>query len=123
MPQKGPRPHCRKYPDDIDTKLFMDCMRARAQAAYFGQEWTIGEQEYIAMWRHNDLYLHKGRHNHQYCLVRKDYEKGWHLVYDQHGQEHTGTNSRTQPIGQASRRTGAYHRHIDSRLEQFQQGQ
>jgi len=79
MPRTGPRPHCRKYPDDIDTKLFMDCMRARAQAAYFGQEWTIGEQEYIAMWRANDLYLHKGRHNHQYCLVRKDYEKGWTL--------------------------------------------
>lgn len=79
MPQSGPRPHCRKYPDDIDTKLFMDCMRARAQAKYFDQEWTIGEQEYIAMWRTNDRYLNKGRGNDQYCLVRRDYDLGWHL--------------------------------------------
>jgi hypothetical protein len=79
MPKQGPRPHCRKYPDDIDTKLFMDCMRARAQAKYFDQEWTITEDEYIGLWRTNDLYREKGRHNHQYCLVRKDYEKGWHL--------------------------------------------
>lgn len=79
MPRTGPRPHCRKYPDDIDTKLFMDCMRARAQAKYFDQEWTIGEQEYIAMWRTNDRYLNKGRGNDQFCLVRQDYEKGWHL--------------------------------------------
>lgn len=79
MPQSGPRPHCRKYADPVDNKLYVDCMRARAQAYYFSQEWTISEDEYIELWRRNDLYLHKGRHNHQYCLVRRDYEKGWHL--------------------------------------------
>jgi hypothetical protein len=79
MPQKGPRPHCRKYPDPVDHKLFMDCMRARAQAWYFDQDWTISEDAYIELWRRNDRYLNKGRHNDQYCLVRRDYKQGWTL--------------------------------------------
>ena len=79
MPLKGPRPHCRKYPDPVDNKLYVDCMRARAQAWYFDQAWTISEDDYIELWRHNDRYLNKGRHNDQYCLVRRDYEQGWHL--------------------------------------------
>jgi len=54
-------------------------MRARAQAWYMQQEWTIQEDEYIALWRTNDRYKNKGRRNDQFCLVRKDYEKGWHL--------------------------------------------
>jgi hypothetical protein len=54
-------------------------MRARAQAAYFAQEWTISEDDYIELWRTNDLYLNKGRGNDQYCLIRRDYDEGWHL--------------------------------------------
>jgi hypothetical protein len=54
-------------------------MRARAQAWYFEQEWTISEDDYISLWRTNDRYLNKGRGNEQYCLVRKDYKQGWHL--------------------------------------------
>lgn len=77
--RSAPRPHLRKYPDQEDNKLFIDCMRARAQAWYFGQEWTITEDEYIALWRKDDRHLNKGRGNDQYCLVRKDYDEGWHL--------------------------------------------
>jgi len=77
--RSAPRPHLRRYPDPVDNKLFMDCMRARAQAWYMGQEWTISEDEYIGLWRINDRYLNKGRGNNQFCLVRRDYEKGWHL--------------------------------------------
>jgi len=54
-------------------------MRARAQAYYMGQEWTISEDDYIAIWRTNDRYLNKGRSNDQYCLVRLDYDQDWHL--------------------------------------------
>jgi len=79
MPRQGPRPHCRRYPDPVDNKLFMDCMRARAQAWYMQQEWTITEDDYIALWRTNDRYLKKGRSNDQFCLVRRDYDQGWHL--------------------------------------------
>lgn len=79
MPRSGPRPHCRKYPDIVDNKLYVDCMRARAQAAYFKQEWTISEDDYIALWRTNDRYTNKGRGNKHYCLIRKNYDLGWHL--------------------------------------------
>jgi hypothetical protein len=77
MPRTGPRPHCRKYPDPIDNKLFLDWMRAKAQAAYFNQEWDITQTDYILLWRINDRYKNKGRANEHFCLVRKDYELGW----------------------------------------------
>lgn len=79
MPRSGPRPNTRRYPDDDDHKLFMDCMRARAQAWYHGQEWLIAEDDYIAMWRENDRYLNKGRHNDQFCMVRRNYDLPWTL--------------------------------------------
>ena len=66
-------------PDPIDHKLYTDCQRARAQAHYRGDEWTITEQEYIGLWREKDQYLSKGRGSDQLCLVRLDYEKGWHM--------------------------------------------
>lgn len=66
-------------PDADDHKLYTDCQRARAQAWYRGEEWAITEAEYIAIWRQNDYYKNKGRGSDQYCLVRKDYEKGWFL--------------------------------------------
>jgi hypothetical protein len=66
-------------PDPIDHKLYTDCQRARAQAWYRGEEWTITEQEYIELWRRDDRYLKKGRGTEDLCLVRLDYEDGWHI--------------------------------------------
>ena len=77
--RSAPRPHLRKYPDPVDNKLFMDWMRARAQAKYFDQDWTITDTDYIQLWRVNARYKNKGRANDQFCLVRKDYDRGWHL--------------------------------------------
>jgi hypothetical protein len=79
MPRSGPRPNTRRYPDPVDHKLFSDWMRARAQAHYMNQEWTITEDDYIELWRTNDRYLKKGRSNDEFCLVRIDYDLGWHL--------------------------------------------
>jgi hypothetical protein len=75
----APRPHLRKYPDPIDHKLFMDCMRARAQAWYLGEEWLLTDEEYIQQWRQDDRYLHKGRHNDQLCMTRLNYELPWSM--------------------------------------------
>lgn len=79
MPRNGPRPHARRYPDPVDHKLFVDCMRARAQAWYREETWELSEDEYISLWRQNNYYQHKGRHNDEYCLVRKDYKLPWRL--------------------------------------------
>lgn len=65
--------------DVIDHKLYTDCQRARAQATYRGEVWTITESEYIQLWRKDDQYLKKGRGTDDLCLVRRDYEQGWHL--------------------------------------------
>lgn len=79
MPRSGPRPHVRRYPDPVDHQLFVDCMRARAQAWYRNEVWNITEDDYIALWRTNNYYKHKGRHNDEYCLVRKNYDLPWQL--------------------------------------------
>lgn len=78
--KQGVYPHVwASGPDPLDHKLYTDCQRARAQAWYRGEEWTITESEYIALWRKDDQYKLKGRSNHNLCLVRKDYDQGWHL--------------------------------------------
>ena len=64
-------------PDPINHKLYTDCQRARAQAWYRGEEWHITEQEYIDIWRTDDRYLNKGRHSHNFCLRRLNYEGAW----------------------------------------------
>ena len=69
----------RSGPDPIDHRLFNDCQRARAQAWYRGEQWFITEQEYIALWRTNDYYLRKGRHNEDLCLIRRHYDLPWSL--------------------------------------------
>lgn len=66
-------------PDPVDHKLYIDCQRARAQANFRGEGWSITEQEYIALWRENDSYKSKGRGTGCLCLVRIDLEKPWTL--------------------------------------------
>jgi hypothetical protein len=64
-------------PDPVDHKLYNDCLRAKAQAMFRGEDWAITPEEYIKMWRHRDLYLSKGRSVSDLCLTRIDLEKGW----------------------------------------------
>jgi len=65
-------------PDKVNHKLYADCQRARAQAWFRGEEWTITEQEYINLWRQDDRYLQKGRERHCLCLTKIDPDLGWH---------------------------------------------
>lgn len=66
-------------PDPIDHKLYVQCQRARAQANFRGEVWTITEQEYIDLWRENDRYLNKGRRPEDLCLTRRDPEGDWSM--------------------------------------------
>jgi hypothetical protein len=63
----------------VDHRLYTDCQRARAQAKYRGESWTITEEQYIAIWRKDDQYLKKGRGPNDLCLTMCDPELGWHL--------------------------------------------
>lgn len=67
-------------PDVINHKLYTDCQRARAQAWYRGEDWSISEQEYIDLWRRDDRYLRKGRTTGSLCMIRIDIEKAWSLA-------------------------------------------
>lgn len=66
-------------PDHDDHRLYIDCQRARAQANFRGEGWTITEEEYIALWRRDDQFKRKGRRINDLCLVRIDLEKPWTL--------------------------------------------
>lgn len=79
MPRSGLRPHTWLIgTDPIDHRLYTDCQRARAQAHFRGEEWTITEQEYIAIWRKDDAYLKKGRTTMSICMTMSDPDLGWH---------------------------------------------
>lgn len=78
--KKGIYPHTwLSGPDPIDHKLYNDCLRARAQAKFRGEDWLISEQDYILLWRINGNYKRKGRTTGSLCLVRIDIEKAWSL--------------------------------------------
>jgi hypothetical protein len=78
MPKSGLRPHTWKIgTDPIDHRLYIDCLRARAQATYRGEQWLITEQEYISLWRTEDRYLQKGRGAECVCLIRCDHTQPW----------------------------------------------
>jgi hypothetical protein len=80
MPRTGLRPHVwRSGSDPINHRLYTDCQRARAQARFRGEEWTITEEEYVALWRKDDRYLKKGRTRESLCMTMQDSDLGWHL--------------------------------------------
>jgi hypothetical protein len=64
-------------PDPVDHRLYNDCLKARAQAWYRGEQWSITEQEYIGLWRNDDNYKKKGRTRESLCMVRVDPEQPW----------------------------------------------
>lgn len=69
----------RSGPDPVDHKLFNDCQRARAQAWFRKEEWTITEEEFIELWKKDDQYLNRGRARTNVCLTRIDPEGAWSL--------------------------------------------
>ena len=66
-------------PDPVLHRLYYDCQRARAQAWFRDEEWTITEQEYTELWLKDDQYLQKSRSADGLCMTRIDLEKGWHM--------------------------------------------
>jgi hypothetical protein len=78
--KKGTYPHTwLSGPDEVDHKLYVDCLRARAQANFRGEGWEISEKDYIAIWRQDDRYKSKGRGTGSLCMIRIDLEKPWRM--------------------------------------------
>jgi len=51
--------------------------RAKAQAAYFKQEWAFTPENWYKIWCDSGVMEHLGRLPHQYCMVRIDNIEAW----------------------------------------------
>ena len=51
--------------------------RAKAQAAYFKQEWAFTADNWYKVWEDCGVKEHMGRNTHQYCMVRIDNIEAW----------------------------------------------
>jgi DNA-binding transcriptional regulator/RsmH inhibitor MraZ len=66
----------RKYPKDIDNQRFIAWHRARAQANFRKEGWTITEEQWFEIWTPKKWQL-RGRASSDLCLIRKDIDKPW----------------------------------------------
>jgi len=72
----GPKPHrwiC--GPDPELHKMYDPHLKAKAQAMYRGEEWTLTFEEFAAMW--GDDWKFRGRDGEDLCMTRIDVEKAW----------------------------------------------
>ena len=75
----GLRPVAWHFRDPIEHKLHTWSMRARSQAMYRGEAWTLTDREYIDLWIKDDQYLNRGRALENVCMTRIDPEGAWSM--------------------------------------------
>jgi len=74
----GPRPERWKYKDPDIRKKYIPFLRAKAQAAFRNEEWTLTFEDWLKFWTESNWAL-RGKSNVSLCLTRKDYAYGWHI--------------------------------------------
>lgn len=71
-----PRPHSWKSgPDEFRHSLYVPWLKAKAQANFRKEEWTLTFEEWFDLWK-NDWHK-RGRKADSTCMTRLDSEKGW----------------------------------------------
>jgi hypothetical protein len=75
----GPRPKAWHFRDPIEHQLHTWSMRARSQALYRGEAWTMTDREYIDLWLKDDQYQNRGRALENLCMTRIDPEGAWSM--------------------------------------------
>jgi hypothetical protein len=73
------RPNAWIHSDPVHHQIHEWAMRARSQAWYRGEEWTLTDKEYIDLWLVDDRYKNRGRSVNDLCLTRLDPEGAWSL--------------------------------------------
>ena len=74
---RGEKPHrwvC--GPDPELHKMYSPCLKAKAQAMYRGEEWTLTFEEFAELWK--GQWQFRGRDTDDLCMTRTDIQKGWH---------------------------------------------
>lgn len=75
----GPRPLCwLSGPDRVRHDQWVAFGRARCQARFRGEAWTLTFEEYEDLWR--GQWSQRGRRRGDLCLSRRDYDQGWDLA-------------------------------------------
>lgn len=74
--RKGPRPHVWKCGDDeYKHSMYEPWMKARAQANFRKETWTLTFEEYYDLWKED--WNHRGRGSDDICMTRKDVDGAW----------------------------------------------
>lgn len=76
MPRAGIRINARKYPDLLDHERHVAFLRARCQANYRGETWTMTIEEFFEMWP-VEMWSCRGRGYSDLCMVRIDPQAEW----------------------------------------------
>jgi hypothetical protein len=74
--KKGPRPHvwiC--GPDQYKHQMYVPWMKARAQARFRQEEWTLTFDEYFDLW--NGKWHERGRDRDSLCMTRHAWSEAW----------------------------------------------
>lgn len=69
-----------KNPNRVYVKLRSAWGRAKCQARYRGEEWTLTFEEFYELWTENDNHLYKGVHSEDLCMTRLDLDSAWELA-------------------------------------------
>ena len=67
----------RVYVSDFDNERRVAFVRARAQAAFRGEQWDLTWDDFRAFWRTRRLWSQRGRRNDDLVLTRLDLDDSW----------------------------------------------
>lgn len=76
--RRGPRPHTWLIGADAGEykhDMYLPWLRAKAQAKFRGEGWTLTFEEYFDLWNGN--WEHRGRGAEDLCMSRKDPDDAW----------------------------------------------
>lgn len=76
---KGPvRPKRWKHTDPLVHRKYLPFLRARAQAHFRGEEFTLTFEEYCHLWQ-DHLWDQRGRHSDCLAMARENFTGPWSL--------------------------------------------
>lgn len=77
---QGLQPNLWKYPFDEQKRAkALAFVRARCQARYRNEDWTITEPEWMEQVWPDHLWLRRGRHSESLCLIRDNPNGAWSM--------------------------------------------
>jgi len=77
MPRKGIRPHTWKVQGEVPHKQYTAWLRAKAQANYRKEIWTLSFEEFQKLWQ--GVWDFRGRGRDDYVMSRDDHHGAWSI--------------------------------------------